>query len=60
MLARIDRVNVGIDQLTAVIEQMLAPYGEQLAQAGSMPGWGRWAAPRFPDRHFLSYFYAAA
>ncbi len=37
MLARIDRVNVGIDQLTAVIEQLLAPYGEQLAQVPAQP-----------------------
>ncbi len=27
----------------------------------SRPQWhASWAAPRFPDRHFLSYFYAAA
>jgi hypothetical protein len=41
---RIDRVNAGIGQLTAVIEPLLAPYEEQLAQAESMPGWGRRAA----------------
>ncbi len=41
MLARIDRVNAGIDELTQVIEGLLAPYEEQLQQAGSMPGWGR-------------------
>ena len=40
MLARIDRLNAGIDELTEVIERLLAPYGEQLQQAGSMPGWG--------------------
>ena len=44
MLERIDRVNAEIDELTAVIERLLAPYEEQLAQAGSMPGWGRRAA----------------
>jgi transposase len=44
MLARIDRVNAEIDQLTEVIERLLAPYEEQLAQAGSMPGWGRRSA----------------
>ncbi len=44
MLARIDRVNEEIDALTAVIERLLAPYEEQLQQAGSMPGWGRRAA----------------
>jgi transposase len=44
VLTRIDRVNAGIGQLTAVIEQLLTPYEEQLAQAESMPGWGRRAA----------------
>ncbi|HYB17426.1 MAG TPA: IS110 family transposase [Streptosporangiaceae bacterium] len=44
MLARIDRVNEEIARLTEVIEQLLAPYEEQLAQAESMPGWGRRAA----------------
>jgi transposase len=44
MLERIDRVNAGIDELTAVIERLLAPYEEQLQQAESMPGWGRRAA----------------
>jgi len=44
MLARIDRVNAEIDELTGVIERLLAPYEEQLAQAESMPGWGRRAA----------------
>ena len=44
MLARIDRVNAEITRLTEVIEQLLAPYEEQLAQAESMPGWGRRAA----------------
>jgi transposase len=41
MLARIDRVTAEITRLTAVIEALLAPCEEQLAQAGSMPGWGR-------------------
>src|SRR5262249_21731473 len=41
MLARIDRVAAEIDQLTRAIEQLLAPHEEQLAQAESMPGWGR-------------------
>jgi transposase len=44
MLARIDRLTADIDQLTAVIERLLAPYEDQLAQAESMPGWGRHAA----------------
>ena len=44
MLARIDRVNAEIDELTEVIERLLAPYEEQLQQAESMPGWGRRAA----------------
>ena len=44
MLARIDRVNEEIDRLTGVIEQLLAPYEEQLQQAESQPGWGRRAA----------------
>jgi transposase len=44
MLARIDRVSEDIGRLTEVIETLLAPYEEQLAQAESMPGWGRHAA----------------
>jgi transposase len=44
MLERIDRVNEEIARLSQVIEQLLAPYEEQLAQAESMPGWGRRAA----------------
>ena len=44
MLACIDRVNAEIDELTAVIERLLAPYEEQLQQAESMPGWGRRSA----------------
>jgi transposase len=44
MLARIDRLNADIDELAEVIERLLAPYEEQLQQAGSMPGWGRRSA----------------
>ena len=44
VLARIDRLAADIDDLSEVIEQLLAPYEEQLAQAESMPGWGRRAA----------------
>jgi hypothetical protein len=44
MLARIDRVSEEIARLTEVIERLLAPYEEELQQAGSMPGWGRRAA----------------
>ena len=44
MLARIDQINARIDELTTVIERLLEPYEEQLAQAESMPGWGRRAA----------------
>jgi len=44
MLERIDRVNQEIGRLSEVIEQLLAPYEEQLQQAESMPGWGRRAA----------------
>ena len=44
MLARIDRLAADIEDLTEVIEQLLAPYEEQLQQAESMPGWGRRAA----------------
>ena len=44
MLDRIDRIDADIARLTAVIEELLAPYEEQLQQAESMPGWGRRAA----------------
>jgi transposase len=65
MLARIDRVSEEIARLTEVIERLLAPYEEQLTQAGSMPGWGRRAAQdalaetgtdmsRFPDAGHLA------
>jgi len=43
MLERIDRLT-GITRLSGVIEQLLAPYEEQLQQAESMPGWGRRSA----------------
>jgi len=44
MLERIDGLNAEIGKLTAVIERLLAPHEEQLAQAESMPGWGRRSA----------------
>jgi transposase len=44
VLARIDRLTADIEDLTEVIEQLLAPYEEQLQQAESMPGWARRAA----------------
>src|SRR5579859_6773523 len=44
MLERIDRLTAEIARLTEVIEQLLAPYEEQLQQAESMPGWGRRSA----------------
>jgi transposase len=44
VLGRIDRLTAGIDGLSQVIERLLAPWEEQLAQAESMPGWGRRAA----------------
>jgi transposase len=44
MLERIDRVSADIARLSEVIEQLLAPYEEQLAQAESMPGWRRRSA----------------
>jgi transposase len=44
MLARVDQLNAQIDGLTEVIERLLAPYEEQVQQAGSMPGWGRRSA----------------
>jgi transposase len=43
-LDRIDALDGQIAALTQVIEQLLAPYEEQLQQAESMPGWGRRAA----------------
>jgi transposase len=44
ILDRIDSAAAEIDTMTAVIEELLAPYEEQLQQAESMPGWGRRAA----------------
>ena len=44
MLERIDQIDAQISDLTIVIEELLAPYEEQLQQAGSMPGWGRRSA----------------
>ena len=44
MLARIDQLTAGIDERTGVIERLLAPHEEQLAQAESTPGWGHRAA----------------
>jgi len=44
MLERIDRADAEIARLSQVIEDLLAPYEEQLQQAESMPGWGRRAA----------------
>jgi transposase len=41
MLARIDQATRDIEQVSQVIEQLLAPHEEQLQQAESMPGWGR-------------------
>jgi len=44
MLGRIDLVSEQITTLSAVIEQLLAPWEEQLQQAESMPGWQRRSA----------------
>jgi transposase len=44
MLARIDQIDAAIASLSQLIEQLLAPWEEQLAQAESMPGWGRRSA----------------
>jgi hypothetical protein len=44
MLARIDGLTAEIGKLAEVIEQLLAPYEEQLQQAESMPGRGRRSA----------------
>jgi transposase len=44
VLARTDRLSADIDDLSEVIERLLTPYEEQLAQAESMPGWARRAA----------------
>jgi transposase len=44
MLARIDRTASDIDQVSQVIEHLLAPHEEQLQQVEGMPGWGRRSA----------------
>jgi transposase len=44
MLERTDRLGAEIGQVSQVIEELLAPHEAQLAQAESMPGWGRRAA----------------
>jgi transposase len=44
MLDRIDVINAEITRLSHVIEDLLAPWEEQLQQAESMPGWGRRSA----------------
>jgi transposase len=44
MLERIDRASADIARITAVIEELLAPYEEQVRQASSMPGWARRSA----------------
>ncbi|MGH3226621.1 MAG: IS110 family transposase [Streptosporangiaceae bacterium] len=44
MLDRIDVINAEITRLSRVIEDLLAPWEEQLQQAESMPGWGRRSA----------------
>jgi transposase len=44
MLDRINVINAEISRLSRVIEDLLAPYEEQLQQAESMPGWGRRSA----------------
>jgi transposase len=44
MLERIDRASADIEKISAVIEALLAPYEEQVAQASSMPGWARRSA----------------
>jgi transposase len=44
VLACIDRLTADIEDLSEMIERLLAPYEEQLAQAESMPGWARRAA----------------
>jgi transposase len=44
MLGRVDGLDAQIARISRVIEELLAPYEEQLQQAESMPGWGRRAA----------------
>jgi hypothetical protein len=47
VLARTGRLPAGIEDLTAVIEQLLAPYEEQLQQAEAG---ARLGPPRRPGR----------
>jgi transposase len=44
MLRRIDSLDADITRVSTVIEELLAPWEEQLQQAESMPGWQRRAA----------------
>ena len=44
MLGRIDQLSAEITRLSQVIEELLAPWEEQLQQAESMPGWQRRSA----------------
>lgn len=44
MLARIDATTHDVEQVSEVIEQLLAPYEQQLEQVEEMPGWGRRSA----------------
>jgi transposase len=44
VLRRIDAITAETKQLSQIIEELLAPYEEQLQQAESMPGWGRHSA----------------
>jgi hypothetical protein len=48
MLARAGRASAEIARLTEVIERLLAPYEEQLQQAGPVPGWAA-GPPRTPS-----------
>jgi transposase len=44
ILGRIDAITAETGELSAVVEDLLAPHEEQLQQAGSQPGWGRRSA----------------
>jgi transposase len=44
MLARIDTISADIEQVSAVIDQLLEPYETQIGQVQEMPGWGRRSA----------------
>ena len=50
VLARIDRLSADIEDLTGVIERLLAPYEEQLQQAEAGAG-ARLGTARRPGRH---------